>query len=99
MTATRQDIIEYLREGFAKGATHIIIACDTYDYSNYPVFVMPGQNSSKVIESITKQAMTSIDEVYNLSLDINKQLSEFRVRHEEPWNKQSKHFPWIENHV
>lgn len=38
--ATTQDIIrDWLMRGKRNGATHVIIVCDTFEYSYYPVYV------------------------------------------------------------
>ena len=41
MAATRKDIKTWFVEGKEKGATHMIIVCDSFSYEDYPVFVMP----------------------------------------------------------
>jgi hypothetical protein len=79
MTATRQDIEDFIKMGQKKGATHVIVAVDRYDYTNYPVFVMPGEDAREEVERIQKGGnMQDIDECYNLSLDIDEQLSRVR---------------------
>lgn len=41
MSCTQEEIRAWLLEGKAQGATHTIIVCDTFDYEDYPVHVMP----------------------------------------------------------
>lgn len=36
---TRNDIAQWFEEGKALGATHMIVAVDTYDHEDYPVYV------------------------------------------------------------
>ena len=79
MSATKQDIKRWLDQGKSIGATHAIIALDTFDYDNYPVYVMPGQVADDQVERIQAGSMQSVDEVYDLSMDIDKQLSAERV--------------------
>ena len=81
MTATREDVQRWLEEGKEKGATHLIVACDTFDYENYPVFVMPGESCEKRGEEAKASRMQSVDEVYDLAEDVTRQLSELRAMH------------------
>ena len=42
---TQDDNLErWLPEAERLGATHVIDVCDTWDYSHYPVYVMPEDN-------------------------------------------------------
>jgi len=71
--------------GVSKGtwATHLIIAVDRFDFDNYPVYVSEKENVEKEYERITSSSMQGVDEVYNLSMDIKKQLKEHRAMHIE----------------
>jgi hypothetical protein len=79
MGTTREDIRSWLERAKAKGATHMIVVCDTYDYEDYPVEVMPGQDARKVYNDHNGPNMTRAMEIYNLSMDIEKQLLEHRA--------------------
>jgi hypothetical protein len=81
MSATLQDIQQWLESAKKKGASHLIVALDTYDHSNYPVYVGHNENIEDEIERVESQNMQGIDEIYNMSMDIDEQLSETRV-----WN-------------
>ncbi|MHA1169742.1 MAG: hypothetical protein ACTSRU_18085 [Candidatus Hodarchaeales archaeon] len=81
MTASKGDIERWLESAKEKGATHLIVAVDTYDHDNYPVYVGPNEKIQEKIQRIDSGNMQGIDEVYNMSIDIDKQLSEFRA-----WN-------------
>jgi gamma-glutamylcyclotransferase (GGCT)/AIG2-like uncharacterized protein YtfP len=81
MSATKQDISRWLKEAQQKEATHLIVALDKFDYDNYPVYVSSEEKIEEQIQRIESQSMQGIDEVYNMSMDIDKQLSEGRV-----WN-------------
>lgn len=74
MSATKQDIRDWLIQARAKGATHLIVALDTFDYDNYPVYVFSHEDIEECVEIIKSKSMQSVDEVYNLSLDIEAQL-------------------------
>jgi hypothetical protein len=79
MTATKQDIVRWLHSAKEKGATHLIVAVDTYDHDNYPIYVSKNEDVYEEEERITSQSMQRIDEVYNMSMDIDKQLAEGRA--------------------
>lgn len=81
MTATLQDIQHWLEQAKINKATHLIVAVDTYDHDNYPVYVTSDENVQDEMERITVQSMQSIDEVYNMSMSIEKQLKERRAYH------------------
>lgn len=79
MAATKEDIEGWIKQGQAEGATHLIVVCDTFDYDDYPVFVMPGQDARKEYESRNGKNMQRVMEVYNLSKDIEDQLKQYRA--------------------
>jgi len=79
MTATRQDIERWLAEGKAKGAERVLVACDTYDHDNYPVYVMPGESARERADQLGN--MQTVDEVYDLAYPLGAQLMEKRARH------------------
>ena len=81
MSATAEDIKGWLKEAQRQGATHLIVACDTYDHDNYPVYVMSNQNIQQEISQRRGQNMQTIDEVYNMAMDIEFQLNEHRAFH------------------
>lgn len=80
---TQADIRGWLEQGKANGATHVIVACDTFDYEDYPVNVMPGQDPRKVAEDYDRKDMQTVMEVYALHLDWDSQLNERRSKHFE----------------
>lgn len=75
---TQDDIRNWLLRGKEEGATHVIVVCDTFDYDDYPVMVSPQQNVHEVMKEYSGKDMQRIMEVYNLNLDIEKQLNEGR---------------------
>ena len=38
---TTQEVNEWVQAGLDKGADYLIVACDTFDYGDFPVYVMP----------------------------------------------------------
>lgn len=79
MTATLNDIKGWLRRGVAEEATHVIIVCDTYEHENYPVFVLPGEDVFERASKYNGSNMQTVDEVYDLAMDIDEQLNEHRA--------------------
>lgn len=81
MTATLNDIKDWLRRGVAEEATHVIIVCDTYEHENYPVYVMLGEDVFERASKYNGSNMQTVDEVYDLAMDIDEQLNEHRAFH------------------
>jgi hypothetical protein len=79
MGTTRETISGWLKRGKEKGATHVIVACDTFSYSDFPVFVMPGEDVKDKCEETRGKHMQKIMEVYNLSMDLEQQLNSHRA--------------------
>ncbi len=75
----KHEIKEWLGIGKQKGATHVIVVCDTFNYEDYPVFVMPAQSSREVAEQYDNKSMQKVMEVYDLQKDIFEQLAQERV--------------------
>ena len=71
---TREEIGEWFDRGVAKGATHMVVACDTFDHEDYPDYVSPGSDVEAAIARIRAQPMTRIMEVYNLKMSKDEQL-------------------------
>ena len=76
---TRSDIHRWLDEGKKKGATHMIVVCDTFDYDDYPKYVMPGMDIHEVTGNLG--SMQSLMEVYSYALPLDEQLAEHRAFH------------------
>ncbi len=81
MTATAKDIREWIERGQELGATHIIIAVDTWDHDNYPIYVNHVKGASgemqaggmthgdvkKIYDGHSGSNMQQVDEVYSLT--------------------------------
>lgn len=78
MPTTRADIRRWLDRGLEKGASHMVVMCDTFDWSDYPVYVMPGQNPRDFGKS---ENMQKPMECYDLRMDLDAQLAEHRAHH------------------
>lgn len=80
MAATKQDIRQWLKEA-PKKATHMAVVCDTYDWDDYPVYVEKGEDPrAKLISYEKGENMQTLMEVYNLSMDLDKQMAEHRAK-------------------
>ena len=79
MTALRSDIERWLVSAKEKGATHLIVAVDSYDFDNYPVYVGPNEKVREEEAKITSKSMQGVDEVYSMSMDLDEQLAEIRA--------------------
>lgn len=78
MATTRQDIIGWFKRGKDQGATHMIIVCDTYDWEDYPVYVMPDEDVHKKHSQYSGPNMQKVMEVYNLQKDMDSQMKQHR---------------------
>lgn len=61
-------------------ATHVIVAVDTFDYEDYPVYVSKEEDVNVRVNRF-KGKSDKVMEVYNLSMDIEMQLNAPRA-----WN-------------
>lgn len=75
---------EWFDAGVKQGATHMLVVCDTFDYEDYPVYVMPGEDPHEVVNEKTGTNMQSLHEVYALHLPRERQLGERLAMHFEP---------------
>jgi len=81
MATTKEEIKAWLENAKDKGATHMLVVCDTFDYDDYQVHVMPGESVKEAIEKYNRMDMSKVMEVYSLALPIDTQLNEFRAWH------------------
>lgn len=86
MSTTPEMIRGWFMAGRQMGATHMIVACDTFDWDDYPVYVMPGQDVREISQKydVGHYPMQKIMEVYALHLDLDAQLAEVRALHFDP---------------
>jgi hypothetical protein len=80
MSTTKYDIRTWLNRAKEKDAEFLIVVCDTYDWSDYPVYVTAEQFAERYNE-LNGKNMQEIMEVYDLSLDWEMQLNERRAFH------------------
>ena len=79
MGISREDISSMFDYGVKQGATHMLIVCDTYDWEDYPVFVSQGEDVRETYNKYNGNNMQKVMEVYNLSIDKEEQLNQYRV--------------------
>ncbi|MCK9437416.1 MAG: hypothetical protein M0Q12_09430 [Synergistaceae bacterium] len=78
MAASRQTIEKWFKAGLAQEASHMIVVCDTYDWTDYPVYVSQGQDPKGIKLHYNRAAMQRVMEVYNLNMDMEIQLNQYR---------------------
>lgn len=78
---SKDEISAWLKEGIRDGKTHVIVVCDTYDRSHYPVYVDATEDVHEVANRFNGINTQRIIEVYKLSLSIVDQLDEVRAFH------------------
>ncbi len=78
MATTKEDIKRWFERGVKIGATHVVIMCDTFDWEDYPVYIMPGEDARYKAETMNGPNMQQVMEVYNLSMPMEAQLNERR---------------------
>lgn len=80
MAATREDIREWFQRGVEiPGRTHMIVVCDTWDYEDFPVYVLESEDIHKVQRREEDKSMQQVMEVYKLSMDMEEQIKERRA--------------------
>jgi hypothetical protein len=69
MAATRKDVDRWIKTAKTMGATHIISVCDTFDFDDYPVYVLPNENLDEKKEKFDDVNMQKINEVITINKD------------------------------
>lgn len=83
MAATREDISNWFDRGVQENASHMIVACDTYDWSDYPIYVH-GNDPKQIWDQTNHESMTKCMECYALWKPKEPQLNKSRVYDFEP---------------
>lgn len=81
LITTKDQIHNWLKRGKDLGASHMLVVCDTWDWEDYPVYVMPENNLPEVANRINRTLVERIMECYDLSMNFDKQLNQHRA-----WN-------------
>lgn len=78
MAATQNMIKEWFIRGKDDGYSHMIVVCDTFSYEDYPEYVHGEDNTRKKVIDIHKESMQRVMGVYNLNMDMEKQINSHR---------------------
>lgn len=81
MATDKKEIKQWLKEAKENKDKYLIIVCDTFDWEDYPVFCKTDKECIDEFERLDGNNMQKVMEVYDLSMDINLQLNEFRAKH------------------
>jgi hypothetical protein len=69
--------LSYIKSCFkrakSQGASHMIMVVDTFNYEDYPVFVMPWEDVQKRVNEMNSKNMQKVMEVYDVSLGWDRQ--------------------------
>jgi hypothetical protein len=77
MAMSRDDIKAAYAYGEAIGATHMIIATDSFDYEDYPIYVQPGEKTREQVPTNGDK----VQECYSFALGWESQAREWRAKH------------------
>lgn len=82
MAASWKDISGWFDEGLQKKAAFMLVACDRFDYTDYPAFAMDVEELRKKLKELNRpNEMSTVEEVYDLSLPKEPQLNEHMTWH------------------
>ncbi len=81
MPTTQDDIRRWLGEATERRATHMVVVTDTFDWEDYPVFVLQGEETGERLAEVGGQPMQKVIEVYSMSLPLEPQVAERRAYH------------------
>lgn len=77
MAASRQDIERWFENGVALGAGYMLVICDTFDHSDYPVYCATEDDARTRMK--TPGEMQRLMECYDLSADKTEQMNQRRA--------------------
>jgi hypothetical protein len=78
-----QEISAWYGEGVDQEASHMIVVCDQFDWSDYPRYVHGAEELKDALDSYESAPMSQVMEVYDLQGDKVAQLVERRAWHVE----------------
>lgn len=79
MATTKKMISDWFDRGVKENATHMIVACDTFDWEDYPVYVKPTETVRDEVAKYNGPNMQKVMEVYDLKRDRDEQLNQGRA--------------------
>lgn len=84
MAATREEISRWFDDGVVDGASHMLIICDTWDFDDFPVYVVGDTAARVAYHEYRQKEHYRVMEVYNLRLPKEVQMAERRAFHLGP---------------
>ncbi len=85
MPTTTLDLQRWFENGVKLEATYLIVVADSYDYSDYPAYVMSDEDVHERINHYRLAPMQRVREVYDLNKDKTEQLNEGLSFNFPPW--------------
>lgn len=74
MAARKSTLREWFEKGVERGKTHMVVFCDTFDFEDFPVYCESAEAAREIHEA-PRASMETIEEIYNLSGDMEEQLA------------------------
>jgi len=81
---TPDGIREWFDRGVRDGYRFLVIYNDSFDYDYFPVLFRSAEDLYEAYDQLGSDNWVSMEEVYDLSMDKEFQMSEFRARHFPP---------------
>ena len=81
METTRKQIERRLENGKRKDIIHMLVVCDTFDYSDYLIYVSKNQSIRDEFAKRDGKNMEKVMEVYSYTRNLEDQLNEHRTFH------------------
>lgn len=67
--STLEERMQWFDAGIEMGATHLVVVSDTFDWTDFPFYVMPGEDVREKVAAKGKEGMNKIMEVFHLGSD------------------------------
>jgi hypothetical protein len=81
MGTTKDELRDWFDLGLSKGQAYMIVACDTYDWEDFPVYAKDAEEARLRFRQFNGPNMQKVMEVYDLSMDRETQMAEHRAWH------------------
>lgn len=69
MTATREDVNRWIASAKEEGYKYIISVCDTFDYSDYPVYCRNDKELCEIENRSHNEVMQRVNEIIRINED------------------------------
>jgi len=84
MVTSKEYLKDRLYSGKGKGYSHMVVVCDSWDYTDFVVYVKESENFDDRLKKYRGlETLYRIMEIYNYSMDLDYQLNEYRAFHEK----------------